>query len=223
MRPGIRLSAIMGLRTIYVMTHDSIGLGEDGPTHQPIEHLASLRAMPNLTVLRPADYTETLESWEIAMNRNGPTMLVLTRQAVPQIRSVNTQKQCHLGAYIIKGDTANPDVAIFASGSELSIACKVKEILDEKLAVRVISIPSFDLFFNQPQEYIDSLLGDSSLKVGIEAASSFGWHKIIGSNGLFFGLNQFGVSAPASELYKLYELEPNIIAEKILVALERRE
>lgn len=218
MRPGIRLSSIMNLRVIYIMTHDSIGVGEDGPTHQPIEHLASLRAIPNLTVLRPADYVETLESWEIALNNNGPVMLTLTRQSVLQIRKRMEYNQCKFGAYIVE-DSRDRDVTIFASGSELQIAMSVRTLLQDILRIRIVSIPSFELFFKQPPEYIDHLLGGGDLKVGIEAASSFGWHRIIGSSGLFFGIDQFGSSAPSNDLYKLYGLEPSVIANKIKMRL----
>jgi transketolase len=218
MRPGIRLSCIMNLKVIYVMTHDSIGVGEDGPTHQPIEHLANLRAIPNLTILRPADFVETLESWEIAMHSSSPVMLLLTRQSVPQIRKPMEYNQCKFGAYVVD-DAHDPDVTIFASGSELQIAIEVKALLQDTLTIRIVSVPSFELLFKQPQEYVDNLLGGDDLKVGIEAASSFGWHRIIGSNGLFFGIDQFGHSAPSRDLYKLYDLESSTIANKIKMRL----
>lgn len=207
MRPAIRLSAIMGLKVIYIMTHDSIGVGEDGPTHQPIEHLASLRAMPGIIVMRPADFAETADCWRVALERNGPSMLVLTRQAVPQLQNHDAS----LGAYILR-DVASPSATIFASGSEVGIAMKVAEMLPN---IRVISIPSFELFFEQSAEYIESLLGGDELKVGLEAACSFGWERIIGRNGLFCGIDSFGASAPAKDLYEFYELTPEAVAAKI--------
>lgn len=212
MRNGIRLACLMQLKVIYVFTHDSIGVGEDGPTHQPIEHLASLRAIPGITVCRPADFTETLQSWDIAFANNGPTALILTRQNVSQI--TKGKANVSLGAYILS-DHLNPNVTIFASGSEVEIAMKVKNLLDNKLNVRVISIPSFEIFFKQNEDYIASLLDGDDLKVGIEAASSFGWAKIIGRNGLFYGIDKFGKSAPASKLYEYYELVPEKVANKI--------
>lgn len=207
MRPAIRLSAIMGLRVIYIMTHDSIGVGEDGPTHQPIEHLASLRAMPGLTVMRPADFAETAECWKVALKRNGPSILVLTRQAVAQLPHDDASR----GAYILH-DADSPSATIFASGSEVGIAMKIAEMMPN---IRVVSIPSFELFFEQPKDYIDSLLEGDELKVGIEAASSFGWERIIGRKGLFCGIDSFGASAPAKDLYAFYELTPEAIAKKI--------
>jgi transketolase len=229
MRPSIRLSALMGLKVIYVMTHDSIGVGEDGPTHQPIEHLASLRAIPNLVVMRPADYVETLECWQVATDRDGPSMLILTRQNVEQFSShlmrgsheghetlASSAREASRGAYIIK-DHPTPDATIFASGSEVGIAMKVSDLLPN---IRVVSIPSFELLFEQPKEYIESLLSGYDLKVGIEAASSFGWERIVGRDGLFFGIDSFGASAPAKDLYALYGLTPEAIGVKIKERLQ---
>jgi transketolase len=234
MRPSIRLSAIMGLKVIYIMTHDSIGVGEDGPTHQPIEHLASLRAIPNLTVFRPADYIETAECWEIALNLNSPSLIALSRQNLPQIRHhVQGHNKSSLGAYIIESDTSmdcrvanaprnddeldslnNHEVTIFASGSEVHLALETAKLLPNH-KVRVISVPSVDLFFKQDESYIESLLGGNDLKVAIEAGCSVGWHKIIGRKGLFFGIDEFGHSAPASKLFELFGLKPETIAAKI--------
>lgn len=213
MRPSIRLSAIMGLKVIYIMTHDSIGVGEDGPTHQPIEHLASLRAIPNLTVFRPADLVETAECWEIALTLQSPSLIALSRQNLPQIRENSKINQSAMGAYIIK-DALNPVATVFASGSELNLALEVAKILSN-YAIKVISIPSVNIFFKQKENYIESLLGGNDLKIGIEAGCSTGWHKIIGRNGLFFGIDEFGHSAPASALFRLFALEPEAIADKI--------
>ena len=217
MRAGIRLSAISQLKVVYVMTHDSIGVGEDGPTHQPVEHLASLRAMPGLLVLRPADFAETLQCWDIAIQRCGPSVLALTRQNVPQIIQ---NPMVNLGAYIIS-DTETVDVTIFASGSEVSLALNTKEILRDKIGIRVVSVPSFELFFEQDQEYINSLLNGADLKVAIEAASSFGWHKIIGKDGVFCGIDSFGISAPAADVYNFFGLNADAIASRIIDALNR--
>lgn len=213
MRPSIRLSAIMGLKVIYIMTHDSIGVGEDGPTHQPIEHLASLRAIPNLTVFRPADYIETAECWEIALKLNSPSLIALSRQNLPQIRKDHENNKSSLGAYVIEG-VIDPEVTIFASGSEAHLALDTAKLLPDH-QVRVISIPSVDLFFKQDKEYIKSLLDGDDLKVAIEAGCSVGWHKIIGRDGLFFGIDEFGHSAPASKLFELFGLKADIIATKI--------
>ena len=230
MKPSIRLAAIMGIQVIYVMTHDSIGVGEDGPTHQPIEHLASMRAMPNLLVLRPADCIETIECWELALtNKTGPSMLILTRQNVAQIRKTLTgQNLCSKGAYIISASgyyeealEGSADVALYATGSELSIAQEVRNILDELgVATRVISVPSFELFFQQSDTYIQTILGGAKIKVAIEAASNFGWHRIIGEEGIFFGIDQFGLSAPSSALFKYFGLNVENIVSHITTKLK---
>ncbi len=214
MRPSMRLSAIMEQQVIYVLTHDSIGVGEDGGTHQPVEHLASLRAMPNMLVLRPADYIETAESWQIALtHKTGPIVLALSRQALPQI----VKKPNNKGGYVISPCAERPlDISIFATGSELSIALKVKELLaKEGLRIDVISILSFELFFKQESAYINTILSSAKLKVAIEAASQFGWHRIIGESGLFFGIESFGLSAPSKDLYEHFGLIPERIAQVI--------
>jgi transketolase len=219
MKPAIRLSAIMHCRVIYVMTHDSIGVGEDGPTHQPIEQLAAMRSIPNLLVLRPMDQQETKECWQIALeNHNGPSMIVLTRQNVPQIRSADsTENLCKRGAYALHGDLDEADLLLFASGSEVSLALETAKIIESKIKCCVISVPSFELFFNQDSDYRNKLLHNTKKKVAIEAATSFGWHKIIGSEGIFFGLDNFGVSAPGSEVYKTFKLT----AEDILAEFQK--
>ncbi|WP_425363628.1 transketolase family protein [Candidatus Tisiphia endosymbiont of Hybos culiciformis] len=254
MKPTMRLSSIMQQQVIYIMTHDSIGVGEDGPTHQPIEHLASFRSLPNMMVLRPADYLETAESWRIALsNKDGPSVLALTRQPVSQIVSrITSQNSCSKGGYILSGNDQQPDilqipayagmtstrersmgmtsttgvtpivdVAIFATGSELSIALEVKDILSKNgFSVNVISMLCFELFFKQPRSYIQNILSNAKLKVAIEAASSFGWHRIIGENGMFFGMEQFGLSAPSSDLYSYFGLTASNISEKIMAKIK---
>lgn len=217
MRPSIRLSAIMRLKVIYVMTHDSIGVGEDGPTHQPIEHLTSLRAIPNLQVFRPADFVETLESFDIALNSNLPSVISLTRQNLPKLNDAREQNLTKFGAYILK-DVVDPDVTIFASGSEAHIAMEVSDIL-ASYKIRVVSVPSFELFFQNSDDYISNILDGDDLKVAIEAASSLCWYKMIGRNGMFFCIDEFGHSAKAKELFKFFGLDAQNIAEKITTRL----
>jgi transketolase len=228
MKPAIRMAALMKQRVIYVFTHDSIGLGEDGPTHQPIEHLASLRAIPNLNVFRPADAQETLECYEIALqDKNSPSAMVLSRQAVPYLQEeYNQENYSSKGAYIFSDSAMGiePDVVLMASGSEVSLAVEVKELLHkEGLSVRVVSVPCLELFEKQKDSYKHSVLGGKkSLKVAIEAASEYGWHKYIGDNGLFFGVTGgFGKSAPAEELYEYFGLTAENINGKVVKALNR--
>ncbi|MEM6338463.1 MAG: transketolase [Pseudomonadota bacterium] len=220
MRPSIRLSALMMLPVIYVMTHDSIGVGEDGPTHQPIEHLASFRAMPNINVFRPADFCEVRECYELALeSKKRPSMMVLSRQSLPQLRQKEGNNLSSRGAYIISeaSNINKIDVALFASGSEVSLAIDVQKVLEQDgLSIRVISVPCFELLESQDFEYKNSLTGNAKLSVAIEAASELGWHKIIGSDGLFFGMDSFGASAPAKDLFKHFGLNADSIASSIL-------
>lgn len=230
-KAGIRLSALMKQQVIYVMTHDSIGLGEDGPTHQPIEQLAGLRAMPNLLVLRPADFIETLECVQIAINsKKTPSFLVLSRQNLPQLRNnqnIDAENLSAKGAYILQNSTLNsqnPQMVIYASGSELQIAMEIQKILEHqhKISVEVISVVSFELFDQQNQEYKDKILHHDNkniLKIAIEAASGFGWEKFIGSDGSFFGMNSFGASGKAKDLFEYFELTAEKIVQKILTKL----
>ena len=215
MRTPIRLSALMQLGVIYVMTHDSIGVGEDGPTHQPIEHLASLRAMPNVNVMRPCDRIETLECWELAVQmRHTPSVLALTRQNLPQLRFDAGENKSALGGYALR---TNPnDVAvIIATGSEVHLATQAAdELAKTGVHVRVISMPCVELFLAQPQEYQDKLLGDLPA-IAIEAASSFGWHRIIGREGMAICIDSFGESAPAPELFKHFGLTVENIVSKV--------
>ncbi|MFO0389568.1 MAG: transketolase [Alphaproteobacteria bacterium] len=219
-RPAIRLSALMQQRVIYVMTHDSIGLGEDGPTHQPIEHLASLRAIPNLNVFRPADATETAECWALALtNKNTPSILSLTRQNVPSVRSQYTQDNlCSYGGYVMcEFSDENPKVTLIASGSEISIAIEAKKKLAEKnITARVVSLPCWELFDAQPTKYREEVLGKNTLKVAIEAAGGFGWERYIGNDGIFIGMNGFGASAPAPDLYKHFGITAEAVVNAIM-------
>lgn len=203
-RPAIRLSALMQQRVIYVMTHDSIGLGEDGPTHQPVEHLASLRAIPNLNVFRPCDATETAECWALALTqKNTPSILSLTRQNLPALRTEYTEQNlCARGGYVI-ADANDAKVTLIATGSEVSIAIDAQKKLAEKnIVAKVVSLPCWELFDAQPASYRESVLGKNTLKVAIEAASGFGWERYIGTDGIFIGMKGFGASAPAPDLYK---------------------
>jgi len=222
MRPAIRLACLMKQHVIYVLTHDSIGLGEDGPTHQPIEHLASLRAIPNLTVLRPADANETAEAWKFAVKNKGPTMLALTRQSVPTLdRTVlGPAASLHRGAYILKDTPETPDALILASGSEVKLALEASEILaQDAIAARVVSMPSWELFEAQALDYKNSILPDNvKTRVAIEAGSPQGWHKYVGINGTVVGLDHFGASAPMKDLYSHF----GITADSVVQAVKRQ-
>ncbi|MDD2319944.1 MAG: transketolase [Geobacteraceae bacterium] len=209
-RPAIRLAALMGLPVIYVMTHDSIGVGEDGPTHQPVEHLASLRAMPNLCIIRPADANETAHAWRAAMERStGPTMLVLSRQNLPIVdRSVLGGAEGVLkGGYILAREKGpKVDVILMASGSEVQLVMAAQNALAAgNIAARVVSIPSWELFRQQPQDYRDEVLPPSvTNRLAVEAGSSFGWREWVGDRGAIIALDRFGASAPAGELFKQF-------------------
>ena len=226
MKPAVRLSAMMKQQVIYIMTHDSIGVGEDGATHQPIEQLAGMRAIPNLQVLRPADCAETIECWQIALSdHTRPHMLALTRQNVPQIKASPDWRNASLGAYVLSAIApqldvnSNFDVCIFATGSEVQLALNTaKALTAADIKVQVISIPCFELFFRQDPQYISSILKPTKLCVAIEAGCAFGWHQIIGVNGMFFGINQFGVSAPAEIAYEHFALT----AENVVNAIKTK-
>jgi transketolase len=214
-RPAIRLSAIMGRRVIYVMTHDSIGLGEDGPTHQPIEHLAALRAMPNLNVFRPADPIETAECWELALKASGtPSILALTRQAVPALRTDGAENLCAKGAYVL-AETAGKtrDVTILATGSEVGVAMEARERLaKDGIEAAVVSMPCWELFAGQPVAYRETVLGTAP-RLGVEAAVEFGWERWLGDKGAFIGMQGFGASAPAAKLYEHFGITPAKVAD----------
>ncbi len=219
-RPAIRLSALMKQRVIYVMTHDSIGLGEDGPTHQPVEHLASLRAIPNLNVFRPCDGIETAEAWEVALSsRHTPSVLALTRQGLPTLGGDRRENLTARGAYILKDSGANAEITLLASGSEVEIAHQAYEqLISEGRAARLVSVPCMDLFCRQDNHYIDSILGDDSLKVAIEAGVRQGWDSLIGPEGVFIGMDSFGASAPYEKLYRHF----GITAEAVVKAVKEK-
>ena len=219
MRPSIRMAALMKLPVIYVMTHDSIGVGEDGPTHQPIEQIASLRAMPNLNVFRPADATETTECWQLALESSKtPSVLCLTRQKVSQVRTdLNKDNLCARGGYILSDSASTPEIVILATGSEVSLALSVKNILNRNnINVRVVSVPSLDLLLQQSQEYINFIIPKSSMKVVIEAACSFGWDSVAGNKSLFFCIDRFGESGPAQDLFEYFGFNAEKISKSIM-------
>ena len=219
-RPALRLAAMMKLPVIYVMTHDSIGLGEDGPTHQPVEQLASLRAMPNMCIIRPADANETAWAWRAAMLRtNGPTMLVLTRHNVPVLDRTNiagAEGLCK-GAYILSREqTETPDIILIASGSEVHLILEAQQQLAlEKINARVVSMPSWELFREQAQTYRDAILPpDIKTRLAVEAGVPLGWRDWVGDGGDIIGITGFGASAPANVLFKQYGFTVEHIVER---------
>jgi len=216
-RPSIRLSALMGQRVVYVMTHDSIGLGEDGPTHQPVEHLAALRAIPNLKVFRPADTVETAECWELALlSEDGPSVLALTRQNLPTLRREYAENLSAFGAYILAPADSQRQVTLIASGSEVQIAMEAQQLLrGEGISAAVVSMPSWELFEQQPPHYRDEVLGPGTLHIAIEAAGPFGWDRWIEAGGTFIGLRGFGASAPAKELFEKFGISAKAVVEAV--------
>lgn len=220
-RPSIRLSALMGIRVIYVMTHDSIGLGEDGPTHQPIEHLASLRAIPNLQVFRPCDAVEVAECWQLSLeSKTSPSILALTRQKLPLLREDISENFSARGAYVLKSSTGPRKVTLLATGSEVEIALKARELLEEKgTPTAVVSMPCWELFDKQDRAYKNEVLGINTYRLAIEAASPFGWERYVGENGTIVGLDHFGASAPQEILYEKFGLT----AEHIVNIIEGKK
>ncbi|MGY2903191.1 transketolase [Bradyrhizobium sp. URHC0002] len=220
-RPAMRLAALMGTGVVYVMTHDSIGLGEDGPTHQPVEHLAALRAIPNMRVFRPCDAVEVTECWELALNRiDGPTVLALTRQNLPQLRTnAPNDNPCAHGAYELVAAQGDAKVSLFASGSEVEIAVAAQKQLAERgIASRVVSVPSLELLLAQPADRRKAIIGNAPVKIAIEAAVRWGWDAVIGPDGEFVGMHGFGASAPAKDLFKHF----GITAEAVVNAAQKR-
>jgi len=248
-RPAIRLAALMGERVIHVMTHDSIGLGEDGPTHQPVEHLAALRAIPNLKVFRPCDVVETIECWQLALeSKGGPSVLALTRQNVPQLRrGLDERNRCAAGAYELitaepppfpppqagEGKSMDPPlqagegwegalVSLFASGSEVAIAVEARKLLAaRKISARVVSVPCFELFFAAPEAKRAAVIGNAEVNVAVEAGIRQGWDAIIGSAGAFVGMTGFGASGPSKELYQHFGITAEKVAEAALARLRK--
>jgi transketolase len=221
-RPAIRLSALQQVRVVYVMTHDSIGLGEDGPTHQPVEHLMSLRAMPNLDVYRPADAVETAECWELALGKaNGPALLALTRQNLPQVRTEASANLSAKGAYRLRAASAPRKVVLLATGSEVEVALATADALEgQGIGTDVVSMPCWELFDAQDAAYRADLLPSNLLLVSIEAGATLGWERYIGRSGLAIGLDRFGASAPAPDLFKRFGFTAEAIVPRIVAALE---
>jgi transketolase len=199
------------------MTHDSIGLGEDGPTHQPVEHLAALRAIPNLKVFRPADTVETAECWELALlSEDGPSVLALTRQNLPTLRRECAENLAAFGAYILAPADSQRQVTLIASGSEVQIAMEAQQLLrGEGISAAVVSMPSWELFEQQPPHYRDEVLGPGTLHIAIEAAGPFGWDRWIEAGGTFIGLRGFGASAPAKELFEKFGISAKAVVEAV--------
>ena len=221
-KPSIRLSALMGLKVIYIFSHDSIGLGEDGPTHQPIEQLAGLRAIPNLNVFRPADINETLECWEIALKSNNtPSAIALSRQKVPYINPKNSQEnKCEKGAYVVNITSHESNVTIVASGTEVELALNVQDKLKENnIHSKVVSMPCMELFNKQSEDFRNDIIEQSSLVVTLEAGSILSWQKYTKDNGISIGIDEFGESAPYKEVYDHFGLSEekitNLIQKKL--------
>jgi transketolase len=222
-RPPIRLAALMRRRVIHVMTHDSIGLGEDGPTHQPVEQLAALRAIPNLKVFRPCDAVETVECWHLALETaHGPSVLALTRQNVPQLRlGLDQENRCARGAYeLVAADDGAAVVSLFATGSEVAIAVAAKTLLAERgVSARVVSVPCFEVFLAAPPAERAAVIGHAKVNVAVEAGIRQGWDEIIGSDGAFVGMTSFGASAPYKELYRHFGITAEKVADAALAQL----
>lgn len=214
-RPSVRLAALMGIRTIYVATHDSIGVGEDGPTHQPVEHLASLRAIPNCYTYRPADPVEVAECYEIALqNKTAPAVMALTRQGLPALRDDASKNMCERGAYIIRPGKGADDIVLMATGSELHLAIEAADRLEaDGVSARVVSVPCMDLFLDQDDHYIRSVCGKDLPKIAIEAGIRQGWDSLIGREGGFIGMDNFGASAPGGELFKHFGITSDAIID----------
>ena len=224
LKPSMRLSALMKLRVIYIFSHDSIGLGEDGPTHQPIEQLEHLRAIPNLNVFRPADINETLECWEIALkSKNNPSAIALSRQKLLYVSEHSSgESMCSKGAYVLKKTSDNTDVSLIASGSEVEIALEAQEKLRGlNINSKVISVPCYDLFQNQTENYTDEILGKDTFKISIEASSQSGWKSVVGKDGVTIGLSTFGKSAPYKDIYKLFNLTSDEIVKIVKAKVKK--
>ncbi len=220
MRPALRLASLMEVRSIFVFTHDSIGLGEDGPTHQPIEHLAALRAIPHLTVVRPADANETASAWRVATTRRGPTALVLTRQAVPVLAGAQDVAR---GGYVLADADGTPDVILIGTGSEVSLALEArKQLAGRGIEARVVSLPSWELFEEQTREYRDSVLPPTLLaRVAVEAGVPQGWERYVGPFGTVVAIqNEFGASAPGKVVMEKYGFTAANVAAKAVEVVE---
>ena len=217
-RPALRLSALMKRQVIYVLTHDSIGLGEDGPTHQPIEHLAALRAIPNLNVMRPADGIETAECWALALEQHEtPSVLSLTRQPLSTVRvDPSSENLCAKGGYILRPSKGPRQVTLIATGSEVEIALEAQNKLAAlNISAAVVSFPCWQFFDQQPQAYREEVLAPKTLRVAIEAAGPLGWEKYVGEDGLIIGMKSFGASAPCEDVYAHFGITPQAVVEAV--------
>lgn len=216
MRPAMRLSALMGTRVIYVLTHDSIGVGEDGPTHQPIEHLASYRCMPNMLTFRPCDVVETAEAWQLAIeSENAPSLLALTRQNLPLLRQSSKENLTAKGGYVLAGDTKKRQATIIATGSEVSLAMEARALLaKEGIEVAVVSMPCCELFDAQPEPYRNEVLGTAP-RVAVEAAAKYGWERYVGCDGDIIGMDGFGASGPADQLFKYFGITVEEVVDAV--------
>jgi transketolase len=224
-RPAIRLAALQQIRVVFVMTHDSIGLGEDGPTHQPVEHLTSLRLIPDLHVYRPADAVETAECWALSLQRrDGPSLLALTRQNLPQLRLERSEENlCGRGAYRLRVARAPRRAVLIGTGSEVELAVAVADALEAQgIGADVVSMPCWSLFDAQDEAYRADLLPAGALKVSIEAGTTLGWERYVGPDGLSIGLDRFGASAPAEDLFKRFGFTAEAIVPQVLAALTSR-
>ena len=226
MRPAIRLAALMRLHIIYIFTHDSIGLGEDGPTHQPVEHLSTLRVIPDLTVIRPADANETAEAWKMAMQVDGPVALIMTRQAVPVIdrSKYHPSDGLRRGAYVLADSGSDkPEVILISSGSEVHLTLEAYEKLSaEGLRVRVVSMPSWELFERQPEGYRKEVFPcDITVRISVEAGSTFGWHRYVGPSGIALGIDRFGASAPGTVVLEKFGFTSENIVNRVKALLDR--
>jgi transketolase len=227
MKPAIRLAALMGLPVIYIGTHDSIGVGEDGPTHQPVEHLAMLRAIPNLVVFRPGDATETVEAWRAAiLRREGPTLLALTRQKLPVLdrSSLGAAAGVQRGGYLLYDPPGAPQAVLLATGSELSVALDAaRQLGTEGVRARVVSLPSWELFAAQPVEYREAVLPAAlRARVSVEAGTSFGWHRWLGEAGEAVSLDHFGASAPGERLFAEFGFTVAHVADTVRRVISRQ-
>ena len=217
MRPAIRLSALMDIPAIWVFTHESVFLGEDGPTHQPIEHLASMRAMPNMAVFRPADAGEMVETWETVLNQRHPAIILGTRQSVPVLDRSGREGGVTRGGYVLADGT---DAVVVATGSEVSVALEAAGILADSHSIRVVSMPCVELFLEQPEQYRREVLGEGMAVATLEAASTYGWSRFAGSGGLTIGIDRFGASAPAGRIAEELDLTGPKVAMKLAAWLE---
>jgi transketolase len=219
LRPSIRLAALMGLHLVYVFTHDSIAVGEDGPTHQPVEQLASLRAMPGLTVIRPSDAAETAIAWQVALEKvSGPVALILSRQNLPTLErsDATTAAELGRGAYVLADAAGEPDLILIASGSEVSLALAARELLQQQgIGTRVVAMPSWELFDLQSPAYRNTVLPPRcGARLALEAGSSQGWHRYVGSSGDVLGVERFGTSAPGPAVMAAYGFTPQLVRDR---------